>query len=155
MFESKHEKKVNECYPQGAGEQGPVAGKISSLTYYINAKPAKLLKVAAYLERKAPRDLTKQSAEHNAVTLDIVRGIMANCGEYFVSFAPTVLRILMLFTESPLAAALKRPLNEMVPYSASDGLRDWSLTHTTLGAVCRVLQDGQGRAPVDPRRRVF
>lgn len=114
MFESKHEKKVNECYPQGSGEQGPVAGKISSLTYYINAKPAKLLKVASYLERKAPRDLIRQSSQFNAVTLEIVRGIMSNCGEYFVSFAPTVLRILILFNDSSLTATLSKPLNEMV-----------------------------------------
>lgn len=121
MFESKHEKKVNECYPQGSSEQGPVAGKISSLTYYINAKPAKLLKVASYLERKAPRDLIRQSSQFNAVTLEIVRGIMSNCGEYFVSFAPTVLRILMLFNESSFAPTLKKSLNEMVLLDGSVG----------------------------------
>lgn len=60
---SKHQRKVDECYPRGSGEVGPVGGKISALTYYINAKPEKLLKVSAYLERKVPRDLIKESSQ--------------------------------------------------------------------------------------------
>lgn len=61
-FGPKHQRKVNECYPQGTGETGAASGKISALCYYINAKPAKLLKVSAYLERKVPRDLARESS---------------------------------------------------------------------------------------------
>ncbi len=115
MFEQKHEKKVNECYPpKGTGEAGPAAGKVSALTYYINAKPAKLLKVSSYLEKKAPRDLLKQSVNYNAVTLEIVKGIMLSCSEYFSNFAPTVLRLLVLFGNSPYSRELQSPINNLV-----------------------------------------
>ena len=61
-FSSNHQKKVNECYPAKSGEIGPASGKISALTYYINARPEKLLKVSAYLEKKAKRDVIKESS---------------------------------------------------------------------------------------------
>ena len=99
---SKHQKKVNECYPQRVGEVGAIPGKISALTYYINAKPAKLLKVSAFLERKVPRDLVRENMEYNNATLEIIEGIMSNCSEYFSTFAPTVLRLILLFAGSPL-----------------------------------------------------
>ncbi len=63
-FGPKHQRKVNECYPVNTGESGAAGGKISALTYYINAKPAKLLKVSAYLERKVQRDLARESAQY-------------------------------------------------------------------------------------------
>lgn len=59
----KHERKVLECYPRGTGEEGVSGGKLSALTYYINAKPAKLLKVSAFLERKVSKDLTRESPQ--------------------------------------------------------------------------------------------
>jgi hypothetical protein len=62
-FGPKNQRKVNECYPRGTGETGAAAGKISALTYYINANPVKLLKVSAYLERKVPKDLTRESPQ--------------------------------------------------------------------------------------------
>lgn len=61
---SKHRAKVDECYPKWGRESTAAAGKISTLTYYINAKPEKLLKVSTYLLKKVPRDLVKETAEY-------------------------------------------------------------------------------------------
>lgn len=63
MFEkltAKHRRKVDEVYPMHAGEEGPQSSKLSSLCYYVNARPAKLRKVCVYLERKVTRDLDKE-----------------------------------------------------------------------------------------------
>lgn len=93
---SKHRRNVDDCYPRDQ-RGGPVAAKLSALTYYINARPEKLLKVSAYLERKAERDVVKASTAHNLVTLAIVEAIMGSCSEYFASFAPTALRLIAIF----------------------------------------------------------
>jgi hypothetical protein len=126
-FGAKHQHKVNECYPQGTGETGAAGGKISSLTFYINAKPAKLLKVSAYLERKVPKDLTRESPQYNGVTLEIVEGIMRGCSDYFVTFAPTVLRIIMLYSEAMLASELIVRVHKLV---------------RTFGFVCKSIVCG-------------
>lgn len=42
------------------GEEGAVSGKISVLTYYINSRPEKLLKVSAYLEKKVKKDILRE-----------------------------------------------------------------------------------------------
>lgn len=90
----KHQRKVNECYPTRPGEEGAVSGKISVLTYYINAKPEKLVKVSACLEKKVLKDVQKERSGYNKVTLEIIEGIMSGCQEFFGSFAPTALTIL-------------------------------------------------------------
>jgi hypothetical protein len=59
-FGPKHQRKVNECYPMRPGEEGAVSGKISVLTYYINSRPEKLLKVSAYLEKKVRKDILRE-----------------------------------------------------------------------------------------------
>ncbi len=58
-FTPNHQQKVNECYPKKEGE-GTVTGKLSSLIYYINARPQKLVKVATYLSIKVESDVVKQ-----------------------------------------------------------------------------------------------
>lgn len=107
-FGPKHQRKVNECYPVRAGEEGAVSGKITVLTYYINAKPEKLLKVSAYLEKKVKKDVQRERTGYNKVTLDIVEGIMEGCGEYFGSFALTALSIIDTLSQSTDAELLSR-----------------------------------------------
>jgi hypothetical protein len=107
-FGPKHQRKVNECYPVRAGEEGAVSGKIAVLTYYINAKPEKLLKVSAYLEKKVKKDVQRERTGYNKVTLDIVEGIMEGCGEYFGSFALTALSIIDTLSQSTDAELLSR-----------------------------------------------
>lgn len=101
-FGPKHQRHVNECYPQSNGNTGAISGKISSLVYYINAKPSKLLKVSAYLERKTIRDIYRESAEYNIVTLEIIEGIMRGCVDYYYTFAPTVVKVLFLLSKPEL-----------------------------------------------------
>ena len=57
---AKHRRKVNDVYPTHAGEEGPQSSKLSSLCYYVNARPTKLRKVMVYLERKVTQDLDKE-----------------------------------------------------------------------------------------------
>lgn len=59
-FGPKHQRKVNECYPVRAGEEGAVGGKIAALTFYINAKPEKLVKVSTFLEKKVKKDIQRE-----------------------------------------------------------------------------------------------
>lgn len=66
-FGPKHQRKVNECYPVRAGEEGAVPGKISVLVYYINSRPEKLLKVSAYLERKVKKDVLRERTGYHSV----------------------------------------------------------------------------------------
>jgi hypothetical protein len=58
-FTPNHQQKVNDCYPKKEGE-GCVTGKLSSLIYYINARPQKLVKVATYLSNKVAKDVSRQ-----------------------------------------------------------------------------------------------
>jgi hypothetical protein len=58
-FTPNHQQKVNECYPKRDGE-GTVTGKLSSLIYYINARPQKLVKVATFLSVKVVKDVQRQ-----------------------------------------------------------------------------------------------
>lgn len=58
-FTPNHQQKVNDCYPKKEGE-GCVTGKLSSLIYYINARPQKLIKVATYLSNKVVKDVSRQ-----------------------------------------------------------------------------------------------
>lgn len=77
-----------------------MSGKIAVLTYYINAKPEKLLKVAAYLEKKVKKDVQRERTGYNKVTLDIVEGIMNGCSDYFGSFMACSLSIIDSLSQS-------------------------------------------------------
>lgn len=66
-FGPKHQRKVNECYPMKPGEEGPVPGKINLLTFYINARPEKLLKVSAYLEKKVIKDVQRERTGYTII----------------------------------------------------------------------------------------
>lgn len=59
-FTPNHQQKVNDCYPKKEGE-GTVSGKLSSLIYYINARPQKLVKVALYISTKVAKDIERQN----------------------------------------------------------------------------------------------
>jgi len=107
-FGPKHQRKVNECYPMRAGEEGAVPGKINVLTYYINARPEKLLKVSAYLEKKVRKDVQRERSGYNKVTLEIVEGIMSGCGEYFGSFALTALTLIEVLSLTSEVELLSR-----------------------------------------------
>jgi hypothetical protein len=107
-FGPKHQRKVNECYPTRPGEEGAVSGKISVLTYYINAKPEKLQKVSVYLEKKVRRDVQRERSGYNKVTLEIVEGIMNGCSDFFGSFALTALTIIDVLSEALEAELIVR-----------------------------------------------
>lgn len=129
-FGPKHQRKVNECYPVRAGEEGAVSGKITVLTYYINAKPEKLLKVSAYLEKKVKKDVQRERTGYNKVTLDIVEGIMDGCGEYFGSFAMTALSIIDTLSQSTDVELLTR-VSSTVP----DHVYGCMINHPSISLV--------------------
>lgn len=94
-FASKHQRKVNEVYPSKPGEDGPVPTKISSLTYYLNARPGKIFKVMSYLERKTDRDLYKEKTGYNKVTLEILDNLFMQCSIHFPIYYVSCLRIVL------------------------------------------------------------
>lgn len=53
---------------------------------------------------------------YNGVTLDIVDGIMKACEDYFVSFAPTVLRIIQWYSTAMLSSEMVRRIHKLVQY---------------------------------------
>lgn len=93
-FTPKHQRKVNEIYPTRPGEEGPVSGKISALYHYLNARPAKINKVIAYLQKKVQRDLYKERVGYNKVTLEILEAIFSNCAAHFAIFSYGALDII-------------------------------------------------------------
>lgn len=48
------------------------------------------------------------------MTLEIVEGIMKACADYFASFAPTVVKIMLLFSEAAVGAETSTYLHTLV-----------------------------------------
>jgi hypothetical protein len=55
----KHATLVNNCYPLKESSRLPQSSELSYLTFYASARPAKLVKVGAFLERKAKKDIKR------------------------------------------------------------------------------------------------
>ncbi|OZJ04102.1 hypothetical protein BZG36_02854 [Bifiguratus adelaidae] len=90
---SKHALLIEACYPVPT-EKGPKASELSYLTYYASARPQKLTKVGAYLERKTKHDIAKGRKNNTKTTLAVVNALLSACPRDINLFSKNVIRIL-------------------------------------------------------------
>ncbi|KAL1922113.1 uncharacterized protein VTP21DRAFT_10755 [Calcarisporiella thermophila] len=103
---SKHAKLITACYPKSPAEKGPKPSELSYLTFYASSRPAKLLKVGRYLERKVARDTVKERVTDNQVSLDILKGLMKECKRDLNLFSGNIVNVLLVITGSLRMKAL-------------------------------------------------
>ncbi|KAI8883558.1 hypothetical protein K501DRAFT_323404 [Backusella circina FSU 941] len=97
----KHATLVNNCYPLKESSSIPHSSELSYLTFYASARPAKLIKVGAFLERKAKKDIKRARITNNKVTLHILKALIQSCHRDLNIFSKYIVRILnALLTEN-------------------------------------------------------
>ncbi|KAJ3352826.1 hypothetical protein HDU83_007628 [Entophlyctis luteolus] len=93
-FKTNHAALVDKVYPTEPGETAPRASNLSTLLFYANAKPIKLLKVGAYVARRVESDLARGRTGYVTVSLLIIDALIAQCQPADVSImAEDVLHI--------------------------------------------------------------
>ncbi|KAJ3205675.1 hypothetical protein HDU82_005036 [Entophlyctis luteolus] len=98
-FKTNHAALVDKVYPTEPGETAPRASNLSTLLFYANAKPIKLLKVGAYVARRVESDLARGRTgliilRYVTVSLLIIDALIAQCQPADVSImAEDVLHI--------------------------------------------------------------
>ncbi|ORX94128.1 hypothetical protein K493DRAFT_337944 [Basidiobolus meristosporus CBS 931.73] len=106
---TKHAKLIENCYPRQASQKTPKPSETSYLIFYANSRPAKLLKVAQYLERRIAQDTNRKKLNDVEVTLAIWNELLKGCSRDVNLFAKGVLNSIHFvlkagFFESTMAA---------------------------------------------------
>lgn len=93
----KHQVLVLKCYPKFQKNNADVkanSSELSYLLYYASTRRSKLQKVGAFLDKRATKDVWKNSTGSVQVTLQIVRALIEKCPRDLPLYAAAVLRIL-------------------------------------------------------------
>ncbi|KAJ3029786.1 UNVERIFIED_CONTAM: Protein EFR3 B [Siphonaria sp. JEL0065] len=102
LLVSNHAALVNKVYPKDPGETGPRPSHLSTLLFYANSKPIKLVKVGDYLVKKVEADLARSKLGFVKVSLLIIDALMAQCPATHINLmAKNVLKIIDLVLASP------------------------------------------------------
>ncbi|KAK9659792.1 plasma membrane localization protein, partial [Basidiobolus ranarum] len=88
---TKHAKLIENCYPRQTTQRSPKSSETSYLIYYASSRPAKLLKVARYLERRVAQDLSRKKFTDVEVSLAIWDELLKGCTRDVNLFAKGVL----------------------------------------------------------------
>ncbi|KAK9762038.1 plasma membrane localization protein [Basidiobolus ranarum] len=100
LLYSKHAKLIENCYPTITGETSPKSSETSYLLFYASSRPAKLLKVANYLEKRMVNDTYKKRKLDIKVTLAIMNSLLTTCTKDINLFAKGVLKSISLVLDS-------------------------------------------------------
>ncbi|ORX88918.1 hypothetical protein K493DRAFT_73599 [Basidiobolus meristosporus CBS 931.73] len=100
LLYSKHAKLIENCYPTIIGETAPKSSETSYLLFYASSRPAKLLKVANYLEKRMQNDTYKKRKLDTKVTLAIMNSLLTTCTKDINLFAKGVLKSISLVLDS-------------------------------------------------------
>lgn len=93
----KHQVLVLKCYPKFTKSTAPAranSSELSYLLYYASTRRSKLQKVCAFLDKRATKDVWKNSTGRVAVTLQIVKALIEKCPRDLPLYGDAVLRIL-------------------------------------------------------------
>ncbi|KAI8943415.1 hypothetical protein NX059_001427 [Plenodomus lindquistii] len=93
----KHQVLVLKCYPKFSKAPAPAranSSELSYLLYYASTRRSKLHKVCAFLDKRATKDVWKNSTGSVAVTLQIVKALVDKCPRDLPLYGDAVLRIL-------------------------------------------------------------
>lgn len=99
----KHQVLVLKCYPKFQKNNAEVkanSSELSYLLYYASTRRSKLQKVGDFLDKRATKDVGKQSTGAVQVTLQIVKALIEKCPRDLPLFAGSVLRILKTILSS-------------------------------------------------------
>ncbi|CBX96768.1 hypothetical protein IAQ61_008282 [Plenodomus lingam] len=93
----KHQVLVLKCYPKFTKSTAPAranSSELSYLLYYASTRRSKLQKVCAFLDKRATKDVWKNSTGSVSVTLQIVKALIEKCPRDLPLYADAVLCIL-------------------------------------------------------------
>ncbi|KAJ3390630.1 hypothetical protein HDU84_007181 [Entophlyctis sp. JEL0112] len=120
VFKANHAALVDKVYPTEPGETAPRASNLSTLLFYANAKPIKLLKVGAYVSRRVESDLARGRTGYVTVSLLIIDALIAQCQPAHVSImAEDVLHIVDTVLASPDPDLLLQATATFVSFNAA------------------------------------
>ncbi|KAF2854923.1 hypothetical protein T440DRAFT_386545 [Plenodomus tracheiphilus IPT5] len=93
----KHQVLVLKCYPKFIKSSAPAranSSELSYLLYYASTRRSKLQKVCAFLDKRATKDVWKNSTGSVTVTLQIIKALIEKCPRDLPLYGDAVLRIL-------------------------------------------------------------
>ncbi|KAI9343963.1 hypothetical protein BDR26DRAFT_1006119 [Obelidium mucronatum] len=132
LLTSNHAALVNKVYPTDPGETGPRPSHLSTLLFYANSKPIKLVKVGEYLVKKVETDLGRSKIGFVKVSLQIVDALMAQCPATHINLmAKNVLKIIDLVLASPDPELILEATSTFVTFNSlyrHDTIMDIELT---------------------------
>eukprot|EP00158_Paraphelidium_tribonemae_P006886 Partr_v1_DN28017_c0_g1_i3_m56756 len=95
-----HIRLINRVYPTNPTEKSvPRANKLSTLMFYANSRPAKLVKISRYLAYKIQLDVTLNNHGRNKISIDILNAILSSSRNFMHLFALDFLKIIRLLLD--------------------------------------------------------
>ena len=95
-----HIRLVNRVYPTNPTESSvPRANKLATLLFYVNSKPAKLVKICNFMAHKMQLDVALKKHGRDKISIDILDAILEGNKNYLHLFAMDFLRMIKTLLE--------------------------------------------------------